>query len=86
MCAYSTINGQSACQNEYLMKTTLDHELGIPRLRHLGLPGHPFDGAVGRRGHGSGDARGPVLRASAAGGGAVGQVSMATLNDMVAGS
>ena len=71
MCAYSTINGEFACQNDYLMKTTLDQRMGIPRVRHLGLPGHSFDGAVGGRGHGSGDARAPVLRASAPGRGAV---------------
>jgi beta-glucosidase len=30
MCAYSTINGQAACQNDYLMKTTLDQRWGYP--------------------------------------------------------
>jgi beta-glucosidase len=30
MCAYSTINGQAACQNQYLMKTTLDQRWGYP--------------------------------------------------------
>ena len=30
MCAYSTINGQAACQNQYLMKTTLDQRWGFP--------------------------------------------------------
>ena len=30
MCAYSTINGQSACQNQYLMNTTLDQRWGFP--------------------------------------------------------
>ncbi len=29
MCAYSTINGQAACQNQYLMKTTLDQQWGF---------------------------------------------------------
>jgi beta-glucosidase len=28
MCAYSTINGQAACQNDYLMNTTLDQRWG----------------------------------------------------------
>ena len=46
MCAYSTINGQAACQNQYLMQTTLDQRWGYPGLRDLGLPGHPFHGAV----------------------------------------
>ncbi len=30
MCAYSTINGEYACQNEYLMRTTLDQRWGFP--------------------------------------------------------
>jgi beta-glucosidase len=30
MCAYSTINGQAACQNQYLMNTTLDQRWGFP--------------------------------------------------------
>ena len=30
MCAYSTINGQAACQNDYLMETTLDQRWGYP--------------------------------------------------------
>jgi beta-glucosidase len=30
MCAYSTINGQYACQNQYLMSTTLDQRWNYP--------------------------------------------------------
>jgi beta-glucosidase len=30
MCAYSTVNGQSACQNTYLLGTTLDQRWGFP--------------------------------------------------------
>ena len=30
MCAYSTINGQAACQNQYLMQTTLDQNWAYP--------------------------------------------------------
>ena len=30
MCAYSTINGQAACQNDYLMATTLDQRWEFP--------------------------------------------------------
>jgi beta-glucosidase len=30
MCAYSTINGQAACQNQYLEQTTLDQRWGYP--------------------------------------------------------
>ena len=30
MCAYSTINGEFACQNQYLMNTTLDQQWVFP--------------------------------------------------------
>jgi beta-glucosidase len=30
MCAYSTINGQAACQNQYLLGTTLDQRWAFP--------------------------------------------------------
>src|SRR5215469_9750152 len=30
MCAYSVINSQAACQNQYLMQTTLDQRWGFP--------------------------------------------------------
>src|SRR5580658_1938229 len=30
MCAYSYINGQAACQNQYLLQTTLDQDWGYP--------------------------------------------------------
>src|SRR5579862_5669204 len=30
MCSYSTINGQAACQNQYLLQTTLDQDWGYP--------------------------------------------------------
>src|SRR5215472_41037 len=30
MCAYSTINGQAACQNQYLLQATLDRRWGFP--------------------------------------------------------
>jgi beta-glucosidase len=30
MCAYSTINGQAACQNQYLLRTTLDQRWAFP--------------------------------------------------------
>jgi beta-glucosidase len=30
MCAYSTINGQAACENQYLENTTLDQRWGFP--------------------------------------------------------
>ena len=30
MCAFSTINGQAACQNQYLLRTTLDQRWAFP--------------------------------------------------------
>jgi beta-glucosidase len=30
MCSYSYINGQAACQNQYLLQTTLDQDWGYP--------------------------------------------------------
>src|SRR5260370_16932402 len=30
MCGYSVIKGQAACQNQYLMQTTLDQRWGYP--------------------------------------------------------
>jgi beta-glucosidase len=30
MCAYSTVNGQAACQNQYLMRATLEGRWGFP--------------------------------------------------------
>ena len=30
MCSYSTINGQYACQNDYLLHTTLDQNWAFP--------------------------------------------------------
>jgi beta-glucosidase len=39
MCAYSTINGQAACQNQYLLSTTLDQRWGFP-----GFVGSDFSG------------------------------------------
>src|SRR5580698_7418645 len=30
MCSYATINGQPACQNQYLLKTTLDQRWAFP--------------------------------------------------------
>ncbi len=30
MCAYSTVNGQAACQNQYLLRTTLDQRWAFP--------------------------------------------------------
>ena len=83
MCAYSTINGQAACQNQYLMQTTLD--------QHWGYPGFvTSDYQATHSTVQSADAGmdqempapqfyGPALQSAVQ----YGQVSMATLNDMV---
>ena len=83
MCAYSTINGQAACQNQYLLNTTLDQNWAFPG----------FVTADYQAAHStvqSADAGmdqempapqfyGPALQTAVQDG----QVSMATLNDMV---
>jgi beta-glucosidase len=83
MCAYSTINGQAACQNQYLLQTTLDQDWGYP-----GFVTSDYDATHSTVQ--SADAGmdqempaaqfyGPALEAAVQDG----QVSMSTLNDMV---
>jgi beta-glucosidase len=83
MCAYSTVNGESACQNTYLLGTTLDQRWSFP-----GFVGSDF-GAT-RSTVASADAGldqempsaayyGPALAAAVRSG----QVAVATLNQMV---
>ena len=83
MCAYSTINGQYACQNDYLLHTTLDQQWGFP-----GFVTSDYDATHSTVG--SADAGmdqempGPVYYGSALQAAVEdGQVSMATLDDMV---
>jgi beta-glucosidase len=83
MCAYSSINGQFACQNDYLLHTTLDQNWAFPGFV-------TSDYGATHSTVGSADAGndqempsavyyGPALQAAVQSG----QVSMATLNDMV---
>src|SRR5580692_9994840 len=83
MCAYSYINSQAACQNQYLMQTTLDQNWGYPGFV-------PSDYGATHSTVQSADAGndqempaavfyGPALQAAVQSG----QVSMATLNGMV---
>ena len=65
MCAYSKINGPSACENGFLQNTVLKNRVELPRLRDLRLAGHPLDGRVREQRPGHGDAGQPVLRRSA---------------------
>src|SRR5215831_7558060 len=84
MCAYSTVNGQAACQNQYLMQATLDRRWGFPGFvtsdygaTHSTVPSADagLDQEMpGPRYYGS------ALQAAVEDG----RVSMATLNQMVA--
>ena len=83
MCSYSTINGQYACQNDYLLHTTLDQNWAFP-----GFVTSDYDATHSTVG--SADAGmdqempgpvyyGPALQAAVQSG----QVAVATLDDMV---
>ena len=83
MCAYSTINGEPACQNDYLMKTTLDDQWGFPgfvtsdyQATHSTV--QSADAGMDQE-MPAAQYYGPALQAAVQDG----QVSMATLNEMV---
>jgi beta-glucosidase len=83
MCSYSTINGQDACQNQYLMQTTLDQSWGYPgfvtsdyQSTHSTV--QAADAGMDQE-MPAPQFYGPALQAAVQSG----QVSMATLNDMV---
>ena len=83
MCAYSTINGEAACQNDYLMKTTLDDEWGFPgfvtsdyQATHSTV--QSADAGMDQE-MPAAQYYGPALQAAVQDG----QVSMGTLDDMV---
>jgi len=83
MCAYSTINGQAACQNQYLMNTTLDQRWGYPgfvtsdyQATHSTV--QSADAGMDQE-MPAPQFYGTALQAAVQDG----QVSMATLNDMV---
>ena len=83
MCAYSTINGQAACQNQYLMKTTLDQRWAFPgfvtsdyQATHSTVPS--ADAGMDQE-MPAPQYYGSALQAAVQDG----QVSMATLNEMV---
>src|SRR5579863_7962149 len=83
MCAYSTINGQAACQNQYLMQTTLDQRWGYPgfvtsdyQATHSTV--QSADAGMDQE-MPAPQFYGSALQAAVQSG----QVSMATLNDMV---
>jgi beta-glucosidase len=83
MCAYSVINGQAACQNRDLMRTTLDQRWGYPgfvtsdfQATHSTVPS--ADAGMDQE-MPAPQFYGPALQAAVQSG----QVSMATLDDMV---
>ena len=83
MCSYSTINGSAACQNQYLMQTTLDQNWGYPgfttsdyQATHSTV--QSADAGMDQE-MPAPQFYGPALTAAVQSG----QVSMATLNDMV---
>ncbi len=83
MCAYSYINGQAACQNQYLMQTTLDQNWAYPgfvtsdyQATHSTV--QSADAGMDQE-MPAPQFYGPALQAAVQSG----QVSMATLNGMV---
>ncbi len=83
MCAYSVINGQAACQNQFLMQTTLDQRWGYPgfvtsdfQATHSTV--QSADAGMDQEMPAS-QFYGSALQAAVQSG----QVSMATLDDMV---
>src|SRR3984893_7232480 len=83
MCAYSYINGQAACQNQYLMQTTLDQNWGYPGFvtSDYGATHSTVQSANAGNDQEMPSAvfYGPALQAAVQSG----QVSTATLNGMV---
>jgi beta-glucosidase len=83
MCAYSTINGQAACQNQYLLQTTLDQDWAYPGFvtSDYGATHSTVQSADAGNDQEMPSAQfyGPALEAAVQDG----QVSTATLNGMV---
>jgi beta-glucosidase len=83
MCSYSYINGQAACQNQYLLQTTLDQDWGYPGFvtSDYGATHSTVQSADAGNDQEMPSAQfyGPALEAAVQDG----QVSMATLNGMV---
>jgi beta-glucosidase len=83
MCAFSTINGQAACQNQYLLRTTLDQRWAFPGFVTADYQATHSTVASAEAGLDqempAPQYYGPALEAAVE----AGQVSMATLNEMV---
>jgi beta-glucosidase len=83
MCAFSYINGQAACENQYLLRTTLDQRWAFPGF--VTSDYQAMHSTVASAENGTDQEMpapqyyGPALEAAVQ----AGQVSMATLNEMV---
>ena len=83
MCSYSTINGQYACQNDYLLHQTLDQQWGFPGFVTSDYGATHSTVASADAGMDQ-EMPGPVFYGTALQAAVQdGQVSMATLDDMV---
>ena len=83
MCSYSTINGQAACQNQYLLRTTLDQRWAFPGFvtsDYLATHSTVASAEAGLdQEMPNAVFYGPALQAAVQ----AGQVSIATVNEMV---
>jgi beta-glucosidase len=83
MCSYSTINGEAACQNQYLLRTTLDQRWAFPGFvtsDYLATHSTVASADAGMdQEMPSAVFYGPALEAAVE----AGQVSIATVNEMV---
>ena len=83
MCAFSYINGQAACENQYLLRTTLDQRWAFPGFVTSDYQAMHSTVASAEAGTDqempASQYYGPALKAAIQ----AGQVSMATLNEMV---
>jgi beta-glucosidase len=83
MCAFSYINGQAACENQYLLRTTLDQRWAFPGFVTSDYQAMHSTVASAEAGTDqempAPQYYGPALEAAVQ----AGQVSMATLNEMV---
>ena len=83
MCSYSTINGQAACENQYLLRTTLDQRWAFPGFvtsDYLATHSTVASAEAGLdQEMPNAVFYGPALQAAVE----AGQVSIATVNEMV---
>ena len=83
MCSYSTINGQAACENQYLLRTTLDQRWGFPGFVTSDYLATHSTVASAEAGLDQEMPAGIFYGSALAAAVEAGQVSMTTLNEMV---